>query len=56
VIEKDVRQAASAIEAISRVHNSSEVRARVEQAVNRSKSERVQLIFRQFFPEADSNA
>jgi len=56
VIEKDVRQAASAIEAISRVHNSAEVRARVELAVNRSKSERVQLTFRQYFPDADSKA
>jgi HEAT repeat protein len=51
VIEKDVRQAASALEAISRVHNSPVVRARVEQAVARSKSERVQLAFRQYFPE-----
>jgi HEAT repeat protein len=51
VIEKDVRQAASALEAISRVHNSAEVRARVALSVTRSKSERVQLAFRQYFPE-----
>jgi HEAT repeat protein len=51
VIEKDVRQAASALEAISRVHTSPEVRARVAQSVARTSSERVQLAFRQFFPE-----
>jgi HEAT repeat protein len=51
VIEKDVRLAASALEAISRVHNSAEVRARVAQSVTRSKSERVQVAFRQYFPE-----
>jgi hypothetical protein len=52
VIEKDVRQAASALEAISRVHGSPEVRAKVAQSVARSRSERVQLAFRQYFPEA----
>jgi hypothetical protein len=56
VIEKDVRQAASALEAISRVHSSVEVRARVAQSVARAKSERVQLAFRQHFPEAGPEA
>jgi len=51
VIEKDVRQAPSALDAISRVHSSPEVRARVAQSVARSKSERVLLAFRQHFPE-----
>lgn len=50
VIEKDPRQAPSALEAISRVHNSPEVRARVEQSVIRARSERVLLAFRQYFP------
>jgi hypothetical protein len=50
VIEKDPRQAPSALEAISRVHNSPEVRARVEQSVTRARSERVLLAFRQYFP------
>jgi HEAT repeat protein len=56
VIERDVRQAGSALEAISRVHHSAEVRARVAQAADRSKSERVQLAFRQHFPDAESKA
>ncbi len=56
VIEKDVRQAASALEAISRVHSSAVVRARVEQSVVRSRSERVQLAFRQYFPEAAADS
>jgi hypothetical protein len=51
VIEKDVRQAPSVLEAIGRVYSSPEVRARVAQSVSRSKSERVQSAFRQFFPE-----
>jgi HEAT repeat protein len=51
VIEKDARLAASALEAISRVHNSPEVRARVAQSVARARNERVQLAFRQHFPE-----
>jgi HEAT repeat protein len=51
VIEKDARQAASALEAISRVHSSSEVRARVAQSVAKGRNERVQLAFRQYFPE-----
>ncbi len=54
VIERDVRQAASAIEAISRVYRSAEVRERVAAAVERSGSERVQLAFRQFFPDASA--
>ena len=52
VVERDVRQAASALEAISRVHHSADVRARVEAAVHKSGSERVLLAFRQFFPES----
>jgi len=56
VIERDVRQSASALEAISRVHSSAEVRARVEQAVARSKSERVLLAFRQYFPEVAAHS
>lgn len=56
VIEKDVRLAASALEAISRVHRSSEVRARVAQSVARARSERVQLAFRQYFPEVTETA
>ena len=50
LVERDPRQAASALEAISRVHSSEEVRARVAQSVARARSERVQLAFRQFFP------
>jgi hypothetical protein len=52
VIGGDPRQAASALEAISRVHNSAEVRARVAAAVARSESERVMGAYRQYFPEA----
>jgi HEAT repeat protein len=52
VIERDVRQAPSALEAISRVHSSAEVRARVADSVARAKSERVLVAFRQFFPES----
>ncbi len=51
MIEKDPRQAASALDAISRVHQSDEVRARVTAAVIASKSERVLLAFHQYFPE-----
>ena len=54
IIERDVRQAPSALEAISRVHNSPDVRARVAESVTRGKSERVMLAFQQFFPEPDS--
>jgi hypothetical protein len=52
VIENDPRQAPTALEAISRVHHSSEVRARVAASVKRSESDRVQLAFQQYFPEA----
>jgi HEAT repeat protein len=52
VIERDFRQAPSALEAISRVHNSPEVRVRVGQSVAKSKSERVQAAFLQYFPGA----
>jgi HEAT repeat protein len=51
VIEKDFRQAPSALEAISRVHSSADVRSKVANSVSRSKNERVQLAFRQYFPE-----
>lgn len=52
VIAGDPRQAGSALEAISRVHNSSEIRARVASAVAHSESERVMLAYRQYFPES----
>jgi hypothetical protein len=51
VIGGDPRQAASALEAISRVHNSAEVRARVAAAVARSENERVMAAYLQYFPE-----
>jgi len=51
VIERDPRQAASALEAISRVHNSPEVRSRVAASVAKAESERVHSLFRQYFPE-----
>jgi len=51
VIEEDSRQAASALEAISRVYQSPEVRLRVSSAVSKAGSERVQLAFHQFFPD-----
>jgi HEAT repeat protein len=53
LIEDDGRNAGSAIEAISRLQNSPKVRARVANAVAKSKNERVQLAFRKFFPEFD---
>jgi hypothetical protein len=49
VIERDVRQAASALEAISRVHNSPEVRARVADSVAKADNERVSLAFEKYF-------
>jgi HEAT repeat protein len=52
VVEKDARNAGSALEAISRVHSSPEVRARVAQSVARARSERVLLAFQQYFPES----
>ncbi|MFC5865268.1 hypothetical protein ACFPT7_23385 [Acidicapsa dinghuensis] len=51
LIERDPRQAASALEALSRVYASSDVRLRIAQCVARSRSERAQQAFRQFFPE-----
>lgn len=51
LVERDPRQAASALEALSRVYTSADMIARIEQSVARSRSERVQLAFRQFFPE-----
>jgi hypothetical protein len=56
VIEQDVRHAGSALEAISRVHDSPEMRARVAASVARADSERVELAFRQFFPETAAGA
>ncbi len=53
LIEQDGRNPGSAIEAISRLQNSPKVRARVANAVAKSKNERVQLAFRKFFPELD---
>jgi len=54
-ISDDPRHAASAMEAISRVYKSPEVRNRVEAAVVEAGNERVRLAFRQFFP-CDSEA
>jgi HEAT repeat protein len=51
VIEKDPRQAPSALEAISRVHHSPEVRSRVAESVATAGNERVEVAFRQHFPE-----
>jgi len=51
VIESEPRKAGSALEAISRVHNSAEIRARVAASVKLSQSERVLLAFHQYFPE-----
>jgi len=53
LIEQDGRNAVSAIESISRLQNSPKVRARVANAVAKSRNERVQLAFRKFFPELD---
>jgi hypothetical protein len=50
VIERDPRQASSALEAISRVHHSPDVRERVAAAVHAARNERVLLAFRQYFP------
>ncbi len=49
-LAEDPRHAASALEAISRVYTSPEVRARVAAAVDEAGNERLQLAFRQFFP------
>jgi HEAT repeat protein len=51
VIEKDPRQAASALEAISRVYRAEDIRSRVKASVGRAGSERVRLAYMQFFPE-----
>lgn len=56
VIEENDRHAASALEAISRVSNSHEMRARVAASVARADSERIELAFRRFFPESASDA
>ena len=56
IIEKDDRQAPSALEAISRVYQSAEVRQRVAAAVAAGKNERVQLAFKQFFPDNSSHS
>lgn len=53
VIEQDARQAASALEAISRLHNSPKVRSRVAASVSKAKSERAQLAFRKYFPDTE---
>lgn len=53
LIEQDGRNPGSAMEAISRLQNSPKVRARVANAVTKSRNERVQLAFRKFFPELD---
>jgi len=51
VIEREPRHAESALEAMSRVPISLEVRARVEKAVKRAESERLWQAWRQFFPD-----
>jgi HEAT repeat protein len=53
VIEQDTRNSTSALEAISRLHNSPKVRARVQASVAKSKSERAQTAFRKFFPDLE---
>jgi hypothetical protein len=55
VIERDAGQAISALEAISRVHNSVEVRSRVAASVGKSQSERVSRAYGQYFPIAASD-
>jgi len=49
-IVDDPQYATSALEAVSRVYQSVEVRERVGAAVDKSGNERVQLAFRQYFP------
>lgn len=56
LVERDPRQAASALEALSRVYTSPDMRARIAQSVARSRSERAQLAFHQFFPEPATEA
>jgi HEAT repeat protein len=53
VIANDPRGAPSALESVSRVHHSEEVRGRVQAAVERSGSERVVAAFRQYFPKPE---
>lgn len=50
-IEHEPRNAESALEAISRVHQSEEVRERIVAAVTRADSSRVWQAYQQFFPE-----
>jgi hypothetical protein len=50
VIEKEPRQAASALESISRVNVSPEMRVRILAAAARSRSERLHELVAQFFP------
>jgi HEAT repeat protein len=51
VIESEPRRAASAIEALSRVYQTSEIRGKVASAVEMAEGECARLAFRQFFPE-----
>ncbi len=51
VMNADPRHTSSALEALSRVYPSGEVRDRVAAAVARAGQERVQSAFRQFFPD-----
>jgi hypothetical protein len=51
-VEQDTRQAPSALEAISRVYTSTEVRNRTALAVEKANSERVHMAFRQYFSQA----
>jgi hypothetical protein len=56
LIETDPRQAASALEAISRVYHSPEIRLRVAESVTKAGNERVEVAFRQHFPELAAGA
>jgi hypothetical protein len=51
MIEREPRQAESALEAISRVYQGDEIRARVQAAVGRADSSRALEAYRQFFPD-----
>jgi HEAT repeat protein len=53
LMESDPRQAPSVLEAISRLHNSPRVQARVSASVSKSRSERARSAFRKFFPDSE---
>lgn len=56
VIEREPRHAESALEAISRVPTSPEVRLQVARAVARLQSDRISQAYRQFFPETGGDS